>query len=99
MKKPTKKRLDSGDLVLVVGIVVMSFFLIYLCFIAAVIGTLAVLLYALPYVVVAGYSALILKRKEVTSVILKRMTIFANILGVVTSLYLMITFGMSVRIL
>lgn len=97
-KRAVKSRLDASSTILIVGIVIMAVFLVFLCFISVVMGSAAVLFYALPYAIAICYSALILKRKEVTSVILQRMTILVSLFGTITSVYLMVAFSRAVGI-
>ncbi len=92
-KKSTKKRVDTGRFILMTGIVVMALFIVALCWIGAMMGNMIVLFYALPYVVVAGYSLLIMNRLEVTSEIIKRMTILASIFGTLSAIFLLVAFA------
>ena len=97
MKKPKSKKLDVSRLILLIGIATMLLFLIALGFIAVIGGSAAILFYALPYGIVAGYSLLVLRRLEVTSAILKRMTILASIFGTLSAIYLLVAFAATMR--
>lgn len=92
MKRTTKKKLDTGRIILVTGIVIMTIFLIALCWVGVVIGSMAVLFYSLPYIITVGYSLLVINRLEVTSTIIKRMTLLASIFGSLSAIYLFISF-------
>lgn len=97
-KKPTKKRIDASRIILTTGVVVMAIFIVALCWIGAMLGNMIVLFYALPYVVVAGYSLLVINRLEVTSAIIKRMTILASIFGTLSSIFLLIAFAVVAHV-
>lgn len=76
----------------------MAIFIVALCWIGAMLGNMIVLFYALPYVVVAGYSLLVINRLEVTSAIIKRMTLLASIFGTLSSIFLLIAFAVVAHV-